>query len=89
MTSPKITLRHIDGRKFSVLQGFTDPVSNKWDAISNRCSEEFECDADDVSLIEDDDGVEMISVEGKLVGFITDEFNRWPESFYRLPVAAE
>jgi hypothetical protein len=54
----------------------------KWDAISNCIARECECSPDDVRVVEDEDGNEVLIVDGKRVGIVEEyvgpSHNSWP-----------
>jgi hypothetical protein len=62
MPAPTIVLKDLTEREF----GSTDRHHPwVWTWIVDTVAERFECGIDDVSLLEDDDGVEIISVRGE------------------------
>jgi hypothetical protein len=60
----------IEGGYSVTLHGLT--AFTKWDAISNCIARECDCDADDVHVEEDEDGVEHLTVDGKRVARVEE-----------------
>jgi hypothetical protein len=66
-----ILLKTLSERAFASLSAGPE----QWDLIVNACADEFHCQPDDVDLVENDDGEEIIHVHGEAVGRLT---HRWP-----------
>ena len=50
------------------------PMEDQWGWILSRTAERFDCDVDDVSSIEDEDGDELLVVRGEPVARISKDY---------------
>jgi hypothetical protein len=65
-THRTVRLLHLDGREFASA-GFPNgpgEASAPWSWICETVAHELECDEDDVTCLEGDDGTDLVAVEG-------------------------
>jgi hypothetical protein len=68
-----ITLFSDTGKRLASIGGVS--CFNAWECLQASVAARFEVPVDAVSMLEDEDGIEVVTVDGKRVGYVVTEIN--------------